>query len=357
MNKQLLKTHLPLVEPIPGSPPPANAANQNAGTTYRLSDRMSLPWPQINYLVEAFGICPGAPTMLGGYGFSGKTILAQLLALSVASGCLFLGRYPAKKGRVLHLDYEQGEPQTEIRYKRLAGSLGLTTSDCHDIEVMSMPALKLTQLDAEPTLASMVRGYVLCIIDSFRAAHTLDENDAGCRVLLDMLTRISLPTGCTFLVIHHTGKGERQDARQVLRGSSAIFDACGNVLILEAKDHGKKQLSQTKSRAKQFNDKLDLRFVDGGDTVPETGLSLALGIEIAIPQAQATVDERILSLLQQEGLSQNAIRTALHVRNADCVEALSRLVTEKKIETTKDGRKTIYSLRKPAEGWEDPPQS
>lgn len=54
---------------------------------------------------------------------------------------------------------------------------------------------------------------------------------------------MSEKTGTAFLVIHHAGKGAQgkqgpggaddaeADLRKILRGSSAIFDACGNVLV------------------------------------------------------------------------------------------------------------------------------
>jgi hypothetical protein len=42
--------------------------------------------PPIPYLLREFDICPGAPTLFAGLGFSAKTLLAHSLALAVACG-------------------------------------------------------------------------------------------------------------------------------------------------------------------------------------------------------------------------------------------------------------------------------
>jgi RecA-family ATPase len=74
------------------------------------------------------------------------------------------------------------------------------------------------------------------MIDSFRAAIPgQDENESSVRTFLDKLTRVSETTGCSFVVLHHAGKGSKEkDGREKGRGSGAIFDACGTVLDLQA---------------------------------------------------------------------------------------------------------------------------
>jgi hypothetical protein len=58
--------------------------------------------------------------LIAGYGFTGKTIAAQALALAIASGGRVWDMFAARSGRVLHLDYEQGQRLTNERYQRLA---------------------------------------------------------------------------------------------------------------------------------------------------------------------------------------------------------------------------------------------
>src|SRR5690606_34423035 len=40
------------------------------------------PLPPINWLCQDLGLAPGAPAVFGGYGFGGKTMSAQSMALS-----------------------------------------------------------------------------------------------------------------------------------------------------------------------------------------------------------------------------------------------------------------------------------
>lgn len=195
------------------------------------------PIPPIAWVVKDMCLGPGRPTLLAGYGYSGKTILAQTLALCVASGARFLGQFFCSRGRVLHLDYEQGRFATNRRYQRLAFALGVSVDDLEDnLQVAYFPRLYLTSPSAEDAIAQACDGVALCVIDSFRAACPgVDENASEVRTFLDLLTRVSERTGTSFVVLHHAGKGRVDgDKRETARGSSAIFDACGTVIRLSA---------------------------------------------------------------------------------------------------------------------------
>src|SRR5690349_18967599 len=70
------------------------------------------PLEPVNYLIEPLDLCPGAPALVAGYGFSGKTVALQSAAVSIASGQLVWGTFKARRGRALHIDYEQGSRLT-----------------------------------------------------------------------------------------------------------------------------------------------------------------------------------------------------------------------------------------------------
>jgi RecA-family ATPase len=181
---------------------------------------------------------PGRPTLVAGYGYSLKTFALQAMAVAVATGRPVWGEFRCVQGKVLHIDYEQGEYATRMRYQRLAFGLGIAPDElAQTLSLACFPGVYLTTAGIEDTLARICEGYSLCIIDSFRAASPgVDENDSGVRIYLDILTRVSERTGCSFVVIHHAGKDQPdRDSRQVARGSSAIFDACGTVLKLQGK--------------------------------------------------------------------------------------------------------------------------
>jgi hypothetical protein len=200
--------------------------------------------PETDWLVKELDIAPGAPTILAGYGFSGKTMAAQSLAVSVATGLPYWGMgqlHDATPGKVLHLDFEQGRKLTARRYQRLAEGLKAPLDMLREnLRVASLPRAKLDDPTAEAELTQMCAGVRLVIVDSLRAAApTLDENSSDVRRTLDLMTRVSEVTGAAFLVIHHAKKsgGERRGLESA-RGSSAIFDGCSSVLILDAEGEG-----------------------------------------------------------------------------------------------------------------------
>jgi len=178
-------------------------------------------------------IGPGRPTLFVGYGYSLKSYSLQSLAESVATGTKIWGEFRCAKGKVLHIDYEQGKQASRERYQRLAFGSSLQYADMSgQLELTCFPSWYLTSPSAEAELERLCTGTSLCIIDSFTAATPgVDQIDSRVRTYLDLLTRISERTGCAFIVIHHSGKGGGdKDKREQSRGSSAIFDACGTVL-------------------------------------------------------------------------------------------------------------------------------
>jgi hypothetical protein len=184
-------------------------------------------------------LAPGRPALLAGYGASAKTLAAQSLALAVASGRPIWGFFEVSDpGRVLHFDYEQGEHATRRRYQRLAIGHGIDAPELADrLRLAALPRVYLDSADAADVFARELDGAQLAIVDSLRAAApTLDENASDVRRALDALTTASTKTGCAVVVIHHAGKTQDRhaDARQVVRGSSAIFDAAGCALIIAA---------------------------------------------------------------------------------------------------------------------------
>lgn len=200
------------------------------------------PLPPIPWLCEPIRLAPGAVTLVAGYGYSRKTMALQSLALSVATGRSVWGLYSVRKGRVVHLDYEQGERLTKERYQRLARGLGCEVGelDADSLRVACMPRVYLETQDAIDSLLPYVDGAALVIVDSLRAAFPhADENSSDVRSYLDALNHLSGRTGATIIVIHHARKPSAQGGgteTHAIRGSSALFDACQTVYFFAADD-------------------------------------------------------------------------------------------------------------------------
>jgi hypothetical protein len=218
------------------------AATTGAITTIGVPELFA-PLPPIEWTVEGLGLTAGAASVLAGFGFVGKTVVAQTIALAIASGTPLWGLFSVTKGRVLHLDYEQGRRLTSERYQRLAKGAGITAEQLGDnLRAAIMPSVYLDAATAGDAYARAFEGFRFAIIDSLRAAApSADENSSDVRRHIDVLTRASELTGCMPLFLHHARKPSEDSkggAKMSLRGSSAIFDACATVFVLEA-DKGK----------------------------------------------------------------------------------------------------------------------
>jgi RecA-family ATPase len=202
---------------------------------------IAAPLPDLAYLVREIGLVAdaGPPHLVAGYGFSGKTLAMQSLALSLTAARPVWGFYSCPDPRrVVHVDYEQGERLTRIRYKRLARAMGIDLASMRDaIALAVMPPIRLAR-EHTAHWHKLMAGRDLIIVDSLRAATAgEDENSSQIRGALDMLGEVSERTGCRALIIHHARKPS-DDApaggRFAIRGSSAIYDASDSAYVLSA---------------------------------------------------------------------------------------------------------------------------
>lgn len=252
------------------------------GTALPVQDAHAIfaPLPPLHYVIQALDLCPGAPAMWAGYGYSMKTLAAQSALLSIASGDgKVWGCFKAHSGRVMHIDFEQGSRLTRERYQRLAVSRMLGPDDVADrLSLMTMPDLQLDAPKAEAQLARLVDGCSLVLIDSLRAAASnIEENSSDARRPLDMLSRVSELTGACFLVIHHARKPNATQVggtKMAVRGSGALFDACGSVLVFEGEKGQPSRVTHEKARSSGIlTDDFQLEVTDvpdGGN--PRAGL-------------------------------------------------------------------------------------
>lgn len=265
--------------------------SEDASFVFRSARQIAEPRPPASYVLAHFQIGLGRPTVLGGYGGVGKTILAQALGLAIATADVTVwGDVSVQAmGRVVHLDYEMGSDALERRYRRLARGLGVDLAKIGDhLKVCSMPRLYLSDDRnlVEAALIEACDGAVLAVIDSLLAAcpGAKCENDSAMRLYLDMLTRVSLATGCAILVLAHEGKpsGENggRSPQHRLRGSSAIFDAANTVLSVSAR-RGVLQITQTKAALAAPGMPVLVRFADADEVDATTGETGRLRVETA----------------------------------------------------------------------------
>lgn len=231
------------------APEPARAAGPISWIT---GAEVAAPLPPTRWCVPDLQICPGRPTLLAGYGFSGKTLAGQALLVALVAEKPIWTMFAPGEGRVVrHLDYEQGRHATIRRYQRIAVGLGVDLAGLGErLGVAVFPPLYLNDRAAVDAYSRACEGADLVLLDALRGATPgEDENDSKIRTCVDNLTRVSEKTGAAFVVIHHSGKVDRPDQRMAARGSSAIFDGAGCVLVISGEKGENKTVSQVKGPA------------------------------------------------------------------------------------------------------------
>lgn len=211
------------------------------------------PQPDANMLVPALGIAPGAPSGFFGQGYVGKSLLGMSACLSVASGHPLWGVFSVRRGKALHLDYEQGRRVSARRVQRLALGMGLTREELEGrIAWGILPRLRLTTKEAEDAFSKLLEGYAVVLLDALKGLTPgVDENSSEIRDYMGILTRASEVTGCTCLLLHHAGKtspGGERPRKELGRGSSGIYDECQTVFACTGKKDEPIYVSHEKDR-------------------------------------------------------------------------------------------------------------
>jgi hypothetical protein len=343
----------------PGEPPPGMFEEEEPTQAprpvlvIRSVSEIFVKLDPIDWLCQSLGLCPGAASLIAGYGFSGKTVVAQALAVAVAAGLRALGTFTVRQGRVLHVDFEQGFRLTAERYQRLCRAACVGPADLGDrIGLVSMPTVYLDSAGAEDILSRACEGIALLIVDSLRAAApTIDENSSEARLVLDRLTRISERTGCTTLVLHHARKPQRDSqggSRMSIRGTGGLYDACSSVLVLEA-DKGQPTIchhEKERVTGKCLDDFLIRIDDEEADGDPRGGLRVtAEGRTPPEPGAPAdaqteAIQTTVVALLTERGSvpSFAALAELLHLNRNRVRAALDLLVAAGRVQEIPVGR-------------------
>lgn len=353
------ETPLPYDEPSDGEPPdePPPTAAEHTPSRIQLvgPDTIFAPLPPMRWVSRDLMIGPGRPTLVIAYGASAKTLAMQSMLLALAAGRPIWNHFAVPTPlRVCHLDYEQGYRDTYHRYQRLALGHGIAPTLIEDrLHVGSMPCVYLTTDGSIEDLTRLAQGFDVVLIDSFRAAALgVDENDSKVRLYIDMLTRISNETGTAFILIHHAGKTvEGRDLRQLGRGSSAIFDACGCVYNLVIGKTNGDPRTVTMSKPPTASEGVPVEPFGLVVQDVEVGGNLLAGVSvtwrkslIADPDAQANQAyeadaARLLRVIaEQPGSSSSTIAMRAGMQKARAIEVLKSLAMDGRVSVVSGAR-------------------
>jgi len=322
------------------------------------------PLPPIEWTIPELRLAAGPVSVLAAYGFSGKTMLGQSLAMSVAAGVPLFGAMDAPtQGGVLHWDCEQGKQVTVGRYQRMARAAGVDWASVHKrLLVADHCPHGLDTPEGQKALFRLAKSRRFCLVDSLRPAFPgVDENDSKIRAYLQVFARISAATGCTFLLLHHNRKEQQGPVKappeQAMRGSSGVFDEAQSVYSLAPDGAGAAILRQHKDRvggkpieplALQIQDVAAPSESEWPD--PQWGLQVTVVHDEEAEARQEArgnnIRERVARMLIDRGppgVTTEQLRNVLNVRNQDLRAALSAMELDGAAHKVRNGRRQFWA--------------
>lgn len=308
------------------------------------------PLEDVDWLCQSLRIAPGAPTLFAGYGYSGKSVALQSLALSVASECALWGKFACKRGRVLHLDYEQGRRITSERYQRLAYAAGVEARSLEGwLECGVLPSVPLTS----DILCRIGEGRTLVEVDSWRAAHpSVDENSSEVRKTLDAMGVASEKTGCAFSALSHARKPQKDaggGSKMSIRGSSGFYDGCQTVYLFDGEEVGAPRVTLEKDRIGGVAlEPFILRIED-----TDGGKGLSVRFEAIEEAAEASPREKYSAIMAEvksaldgnPGVSASELAFLLEKRKTVVLAVVQSLLSAGEIVQQGQGPATRFFLR------------
>lgn len=198
-------------------------------------------------LTEGLGILVGAPKI-------GKSQIALNLAISVATGKPFLGKFSVQQGRVLLLFLEDGKGRVRARTEMIMSEL---SAEGVDGPPRTRPRLDLVDWGSKINKSTeggleMLDGWLLAhsdarlvVIDTltrFRAMQrsygNAYENDV---LFMEPLQALAMKHRVCILLVHHDKKGMGEDPLDKVSGSKGLPGTADQCWLLNRDHRGNKQ--------------------------------------------------------------------------------------------------------------------
>ena len=317
--------------PILDSRLPTNINSGNRASRFvltALADLIAEPEEEVSYVWDrtlpsgGLSICASKPKV-------GKSTVARNLAVAVARGTDFLGR-STTKGRVVYLCLEEKRAEVAAHFRCMGA--------CNeDIYIHTGPTPK----EAVEALAVVVeqKKPLLTIIDPMSRLLRLQEyNSYGdVNLALEPLIDLARASGCHILLLHHSGKVDREGGDAVL-GSTGFFGGVDS--LLEMKRRSNVRTLQTTQR---YGEDMPQTIVQ---LDADTGIITAGGDVQGLQSAE--YEGKVLEAVGEQNLAEPDIKESVGGNQTLTAKAIRSLCHLGRLERTGTGRKGDPYLYGPA---------
>jgi RecA-family ATPase len=182
--------------------------------------------PQLAYELIAGILRVGNKMIITGDSKSGKTCLTQELAVDIAEGRKWLGKFQCKQGKVLYLNFEVQEASMFERFRKIYKSIGGCTEK-NNLHIWDLRgyACPLDEISGQVIARCREVEYAAIILDPIYKIQGGDENSASdIANFCNEMDHIARETGASVIYNHHHAKGSQGEKKAIDRGSgSGVF--------------------------------------------------------------------------------------------------------------------------------------
>ena len=231
-------------------------------------DQLKSP-PQLSPELIGGILREGNKMIITGDSKSGKTCLSQELAVCIAEGKPWLGKFKCEQGRVLYMNLEVQKASLHERFKRIYNANGWTMSEkgCKNIVPWDLRgyAIPLEKLAGKVIRRVRNQGpFIAIILDPLYKVQQGDENSAeAITTFCNALDRIAQETGAAVIYDHHHPKGASGERKAIDRGAgSGVFARDADAIIdLSMLDPSKEMLEVLGTEIKAGKKPMQMSFV------------------------------------------------------------------------------------------------
>jgi RecA-family ATPase len=157
---------------------------------------------------------------------TGKTWFALMLAFAIASGQKFLNRFEVQQGPVIMFSPEGNRAEFHDRVRQISERLNLDPKELPLKFIEDVPQIYLDDKDHQNFILEVVKEVrpALVIFDplekSLKGGFMRDEE---VKPATDFLNLVRTLYGCSFMVCHHTSKGDAKSNHARIKGAGLLF--------------------------------------------------------------------------------------------------------------------------------------
>lgn len=172
----------------------------------------------------------GCKMIITGESKAGKTCLSQNLAVCIAEGRPWLGKFKCEQGKVLYINLEVEAASLSLRFRSMYRAMEIepTEKGAENIVQLNLRGHASPMDKLAPKIISRCRRegpYKAIILDPLYKVQQGDENSAEAIIkFCNALDQIAHETGAAVIYDHHHPKGATGDRKAIDRGSgSGVF--------------------------------------------------------------------------------------------------------------------------------------